>query len=183
MPTRFLTRIHTSRGLRDQLRSLIMFIKNQDEILGRLAVAFAELVNPLDGFPKDRLVESVRVMGTWRLGLPDPDIEDEAVERRDPVEQAVRELPEFRVSGDIRNRVEAGPFLFPLGRVLLGPIDLECEKLALTLEEPHPETAHLSRGQDEARQSENRAVVVSGVFPADVRSDVAEFVEVGEVGQ
>ena len=79
VPTRFLARIHASRGLGDQLRSLIMFIENQDEILGRLAVAFAEFVNALDGFAKDRLVESVRVMGTWWLGLPDPDIEDEAV--------------------------------------------------------------------------------------------------------
>ena len=73
MPPRLLARIHTLRGLGDQLRSLIMFIENQDEILRRLAVTFAEFVNPFDGLAKDRPVESVRVMDTWRLGLPDPD--------------------------------------------------------------------------------------------------------------
>ena len=78
MPPWLLARIHASRGLGDQLRSLIMFIENQDEILRRLAVTIAEFVNPLDGFAKDRSVESVRVMDTWRLGLRM--LEDEAIE-------------------------------------------------------------------------------------------------------
>ena len=39
-----------------------MLIKNQDKIFARVAVIFAELVNPLDGFSKDHLVQPIRLM-------------------------------------------------------------------------------------------------------------------------
>ena len=91
----FLTPIHVLRGPGDQFWALIMVIENQNEIVGWLAIIFAELVNPLNCFAKDRLLEFVRVMGIWRLGLPNPNIEDKAAEISDFVEQAVCEVPEL----------------------------------------------------------------------------------------
>lgn len=101
-----------------------MVIKNQKEILGWLAIIFAELVNLLHCFVKDRLLEFVGVMGIWQLGLPNSNIEDKAAEISDVVEQAICEMPEFLVPVDILDCIKAGPLLFPLGRMFPGPLDL-----------------------------------------------------------
>ena len=66
-----------------------MLIENQDEVLGRVAVTFAALINPLDGLAKNRFVESVRIMGIWQLVLAHPDMEDEAAKVVDSPEQVV----------------------------------------------------------------------------------------------
>lgn len=73
-----------------------MLIKNQDKIFRRIAVAFTELGNPLDGFTKDRIVKSFRIGVFWREGLLDTDIGNEATEGFDFPEQAVREMSESR---------------------------------------------------------------------------------------
>ena len=67
--------------------------------------------------------------------------------------------------------------------MLARALDLEREKVTFALEKPSSEAAQVFGRHDEARQAENRTVVVSGVLPGDVGTDVAEFVEVvGEVG-
>ena len=61
--------------------------------------------------------------------------------------------------------------------------DLKVQQLAFALVEPSAEAAHLIRGHDESREAEDRTVVVARMRARDVRADVAELVEVGDVDQ
>ena len=61
------------------------------------------------------------------------------------------------------------------------PFDLKFEKLALALEEPGSEPTHHFGSEDEARQAEHWAVLVSAVSTADVGANKSEFIKVGEV--
>lgn len=172
---------HATRGGGDQRGPPRVFVENEDELRNRLTVPVAEFVDALDRFNEDAVVEPVRVVVGGVCGFLDPDVEDEATERCDLVEQPVRQLSEFDVLGNVRDCVEAGPFLLPHGRVLARARDLEREQLTFALEEPGSEATQMFGGQNEARQAEDRAVVVGGVLSRDVGADVAEFVEVSEV--
>ena len=61
------------------------------------------------------------------------------------------------------------------------PFDLKFEKLALVLEEPVCELTYHFGSEDEARQAEHWAVLVSAVSTADVGANVSEIIKVGEV--
>ena len=159
-----------------------MLIKNQDEVFARVAVIFAEFVNLPDGVGKNRFVQPVRSMGVWWLVLVPSHIEDKAVKFFDCVEQAVREMPELSVRIDIPDCVKTRSLLFPRCRVLLGALDLPCKKVTLTLEEPGCKTPYVLGGQDKTRQAEHWALLIFWVFPADVRADVAEFIQVDKIG-
>ena len=112
-PTAVLLGIHAARGGGEQGGSLIVFIEHQDKMRGRLTVLIAELVDALDCLKEDAVVEPVRVVVGGACGLLDPDIENEAIERCDLVEQPVSEPSELYISGHVRGGVEAGPLLFP----------------------------------------------------------------------
>ncbi len=113
MPSPFVLRIHAACCRGDQRRSLIVFIEYQDKIRRRKAVLCGKLVDPLDRLQEDPYVKPVRIVDSRRHCLFDPDIENEAAERCDLDKQSVREMSELCVSRYIRDRVEAGPLLFP----------------------------------------------------------------------
>ena len=172
---------HAAQGSGDQRGPPRVFVENEDELRSRLTVQAAEIVDALDRLTENVVVEPVRIVVGGVCGLLDPDVEDEPTERCDLVEQPVRQLSEFDVLGNVRDRVEAGPFLLPHGGVSARAFDLEREQVTLALEEPGSEATQMFGGQYESRQAEDRAVVVYGVLPRDVGADVAEFVEVSEV--
>ena len=173
--------VHASRGRGDQRGALIMLVENHDEIASRVRILFAELVDPLDRLDKHSRVEPVRTVRGWCRGLPEPDVEDEAAESLDLVEQSIRELSEHTISSHVCDGEEAGSLLLPHRGVFTRPLDLESEHLALALKEPCPEAAHFCTWQHESREAEHRTGLVSWVCTADVGTDMPEFVKVGEV--
>ena len=141
----------------------------------------AELIDPLDCFEKDIVVEAIRAGRVRRSSLPDPDVEHKATDALDLVEHAVRECSQLAIPFHVGHRVEARPLLLPLSRMLARSFELEGEEMAFALEEPRPEATHLVYREDQSGKAEHRAIVVSRVLPAEVRTNVPEFVEVGEI--
>jgi hypothetical protein len=125
----------------------------------------------------------VRIVLGWCRGFLDPNVEDEAAEVFDLVEQPIREVPQFTISGHVVDGEEAGSLLFPYSGVLTRPLDLELEELALALKESRPEPAYLRGRQHESREAEYRTVLVSWVRAADVGTDMSELIKVGEARQ
>ena len=145
-----------------------MLVENHDELVSRIASLLTELVDPLDRLDQHALVEPVRIVRGWRCGLLEPDVEDEATESLDLVEQPIRELSKLTVSSHVGDGEEAGSLLLPHGGVFTRPLDLEIEHLALALEEPCPEPAHFCSRQHESGEAEHRTVLVFWVCAADL---------------
>ena len=59
--------------------------------------------------------------------------------------------------------------------------ELELEKLTLALEEPRPEATNLVHWKDQPGKAEHGAIVVLRVLPVDIRANVSELVEVGQI--
>lgn len=152
MPAPVVSGIHASRGLGDERRALLVLVEHQDEVVRRTAILIAELVEPLDRLKKCFCAEAVRIVRAGGRGLPDPDVEHEAVERLQLVEQPTCQPRQPGVSGDVGHGVEAGALLLPQGGVLPGTLDLEPEKFALALVEPSPEPSHFLRRQARDRR-------------------------------
>ena len=76
----------------------ILFIQNHQEIGGTLV---ARLVESLDGFPQDGLIQSLRILlPNWQVFL-DSYIEDKPLILGDPVQKRKGDLPKMPISQDI----------------------------------------------------------------------------------
>lgn len=111
--------VHTLCGSGDQVRALLVFVEDQEEVVWRLAVCGTEIIDPFDRFEKHSRVEPVGTVLDGRRRLFDADIKDEAAEGFDFIEEPIREVPEFWIPQDISHRVEAAPLLLPEGGVFL----------------------------------------------------------------
>ena len=78
--------------------------------------------------------------------------------------------------------VSGGAFLLPHRGMFPGLLDLEVEQVALSLEEPCRKSPDLIQRQDESCEAEHGAVVVAVVISADVGTDMAKFVKIGDIG-
>ena len=65
--------------------------------------------------------------------------------------------------------------------MLARTFELELEELAFALEEPRPEATHLVHWKDKPGETEHRTIVVPRVAPVDIRTNVSELVEVGQI--
>ena len=94
-----------------------VFVEDQEEVVWRLTVCGAELIDPLDRFEKHPCVEPVGIVLGRRGCLFNTHIENEAAQAFDFIEETMREVPEFLVFQDISHGVEAAPLFLPEGGV------------------------------------------------------------------
>ena len=73
---------------------MLVFVEDQEEVVWRLAVYGAEIIDPFDRFEKHTLVEHIGTVLGGRGRLFDADIKDEAAEVFDFIEEPIREVPE-----------------------------------------------------------------------------------------
>lgn len=67
--------------------------------------------------------------------------------------------------------------------MLIRPFDLEIEQGTFLLIKPRTEPAYLVRWKDETGETEHWAVIVFGMIPANIRTDVSKFIEISNVRQ
>ena len=63
-----------------------------------------------------------------------------------------------------------------------GPSDFERQQMALSLEEPGCKSPNLVQRLGEAGEAEYGTVIVLQVRPFDIRADMTEFVQIGNIG-
>ena len=72
MATPLASPIHALGRLRQERRTLLVLVENQDELFRRFAVLRAVAVDPLDRLEEHPRIEPIRIVRTRRRGLPNP---------------------------------------------------------------------------------------------------------------
>ena len=93
--------VHTLCGSSDQVRALLVFVEDQEEVVWRLTVCGAEIIDPFDRFEKHSRVEHIGTVLGERRRLFDADIKAKAAQAFDFIEEPIREVPEFSIPQDI----------------------------------------------------------------------------------
>ena len=160
-----------------------MFVESQKKIIWWFAIFCAEPIDPLDCLNKNPFVELIWLVMLRTGALLDSNIEHETAELCDPVQQAVCELSQFKIPGNVGYRIKTSSLFLPPGRIFTRPLNLEIEQFAFALEKPRPEPTHLISWKNEAGKAEHRTVIVSRVASTDVRPDMSKFVKIGNISQ
>ena len=108
MSASVLSRIHVLRRCGEQLRAPRVFVEEQGEVVRSIVIVLAEVIDSLDCFEKHSGVQPIWAVRVGCGRLSDTNIEYEAAESVDLIEQPIRKLPELHVLGNISGRVEPG---------------------------------------------------------------------------
>jgi len=117
----------------------------------------------------------------WRSSLLDAHIEHEATDSFDLVEQPAREHAKLGVLLHVDSRIETGALLLPQSGMFARTCELEVQKFTFSLEKPGPEATDLVHWKDQPGKAKHGTSVVPRVLPIDIRADVSELVEVGQI--